>query len=83
MKEKPLAENAVLPHTETKKLSFHFHLDWYHYLNEHRDALFCFCFKLILSIGSVKVFLNFTMVMNCKRVHLVRDYNLFNLLVKI
>ena len=35
MKEKPLVENAVLPHTETKKLAqlVQFQLNLYHYFN--------------------------------------------------
>ena len=48
--------------------SFHFRWNWYRYLNWYRDALFCFCFKLILPTGSVKLLPNFTMVMNWKRV---------------
>ena len=42
--------------------------------------LVCFCFKLILLVGSVKV--NFMMLVKWKKVHLVRDYSLFSFLVK-
>ena len=46
------------------------------------ETLFCFCFKLILSIGRLKLLLNFVILVRSKRVHLIRDYSLFNLLFK-
>ena len=50
IKGKPLVENAVLSHTGTKKL-----VHPSYSIKPYRDALFCFCFKLILSLGSVKL----------------------------
>ena len=46
------------------------------------ETLFCFCFKLILSTSSVKLLFKFTMVENWNRILLIKEYSLFNLVVK-
>ena len=78
MKDKPLVENAVLPHTETKKLAhpfiFHSSLP---VLVPIRSALFLFQTNFVN--WQCKAFVHFY---NGKRVHPVKEYSLFNLLVK-
>ena len=75
MKKKPLVQNAVLSDTETNKLAhpLHFQLSRYHYLNQYKQALICFCFNLILSTDRETVIRSFTIVVKRKRVYL-RDY---------
>ena len=73
--------NIALYWNQKTSTSFHFSIKSIP-LPEVVQRRFCFCFKLILSIGSVKLFLNVTMAMNWKKFHLISDYSLFNLLVK-
>ena len=41
-----------------------------------------FCFKLILSNGSLKLFFHFTKAENLKRFHITKDCRLFNIIIK-